>query len=94
MLTNAVFNYINENFLHPPSKDLSPASINILRDLMLAQAQECFIEKVVGFDGKKGALVSKLSQKCAEMYESILQALANVELKGQFESSWTELAKV
>ncbi|KAJ3334964.1 bck1-like resistance to osmotic shock [Kappamyces sp. JEL0680] len=42
------FQFINDNFLHPPSVDLSRDSITVLVGLMLAQAQETFVEKVGG----------------------------------------------
>lgn len=48
-----VFGYINDNFMHAPSRDLSKESIEVIKELMLAQAQECFIEKVTTFDKKK-----------------------------------------
>ncbi|KAI7297856.1 BRO1-domain-containing protein, partial [Hortaea werneckii] len=50
-----MFTYINENFLHAPSTDLSRETVKTLISIMLAQAQEVFIEKQV-FDQKKPGL--------------------------------------
>lgn len=91
-----VFVYINQAFLHAPSRDLSKESLTVLKDLMLAQAQECFIEKVIGQDKKKGNIVAKLASSCAYMYANVLANLVrpDSEISGQFEKSWSELAKV
>lgn len=45
-VSSGLLNYIKENFLHAPSKDLSAESITFLSDLMLAQAQEMVFEKI------------------------------------------------
>ena len=46
-----MFTYINENFLHAPSTDLSRDTVKTLISIMLAQAQEVFLEKQIA-DGK------------------------------------------
>lgn len=91
-----MFVYINDNFMHAPSRDLSKDSLILLKELMLAQAQECFIEKVIRQDKKKGNIVAKLASACAAMYASILANLLrpDSEISGQFEKSWSDLAKV
>jgi hypothetical protein len=87
------FHFINENFLHTPSTDLSRESIRVLEDLMLCQAQECFIEKAL-LDQKNGLLISRLAIQVASMYSNIKEAMEAIELKNQFESSWKDLLKV
>lgn len=39
-----MFTYINENFLHAPSTDLSRDTVQTLISIMLAQGQEVFLE--------------------------------------------------
>ncbi|KNC98241.1 uncharacterized protein SPPG_06641 [Spizellomyces punctatus DAOM BR117] len=88
-----LFLYINDNFLHAPSLDLSRDSIKTLADLMLAQAQECFIEKVI-MEKKKGALVAKLAAQAAHVYQNVADGLANEAIRSQFDRAWIELVKV
>jgi hypothetical protein len=52
-----MFTYINENFLHAPSTDLSRDTVKTLIAIMLAQGQEVFLEKQVA-DGKKSGLLA------------------------------------
>jgi hypothetical protein len=88
-----LFSYINENFLHAPSLDMSRESVKALVDLMLAQAQEVFIEKVLA-EKKKGALVAKLAAQAAHSYNVAAEGLNHDSLKGQFDKNWAEIAKV
>ncbi|KAI8893979.1 BRO1-like domain-containing protein [Globomyces pollinis-pini] len=88
-----LFQYINDNFLHPPSVDLSRDSIILLVDLCLAQSQECFIEKLLK-ENKSGAMIAKLANHVASLYTSVLDGTTNPALKGQFERSWLDLIKV
>ncbi|KAJ1565858.1 bck1-like resistance to osmotic shock [Nowakowskiella sp. JEL0078] len=88
-----LFSYINDNFLHAPSTDLSRDSIKTLVDLMLAQAQEIFLEKLIS-EKKAGTLVSKLAAHTAFAYNSVAEGLLNESLKGQFEKSWIDLSKI
>ncbi|KAJ3411416.1 bck1-like resistance to osmotic shock [Chytridiales sp. JEL 0842] len=88
-----LFSYINENFLHAPSLDMSRDSVKSLVDLMLAQAQEVFIEKVLA-EKKKGALVAKLAAQAAHGYTQAGDGLGNESLKGQFDKNWIEIVKI
>ncbi|KAI9095615.1 BRO1-like domain-containing protein [Phlyctochytrium arcticum] len=88
-----LFLYINDNFLHAPSTDLSRDSIKTLSDLMLGQAQECFIEKVT-MEKKKGALVAKLAAQAAHVYQSVADGFSNEAIRAQFDRAWIELVRV
>ncbi|KAJ3057219.1 bck1-like resistance to osmotic shock [Rhizophlyctis rosea] len=88
-----LFAYINDNFLHAPSVDLSRDSIKTLVELMLAQAQECMIEKMVQ-EKKKGALVAKLAAQTAHMYGNVLDGLTNDAVSSQFQKAWVDLVKI
>ncbi len=79
------FQFINDNFLHPPSVDLSRDSIIVLVGLMLAQAQEVFVEKCLS-EKKSGMLICKLSNHLASSYSTVLDGMKGPTLKGQFDN--------
>lgn len=89
-----LFSFINENFLHAPSVDMSRDSIKTLTELALAQAQECFLEKVANLEKKKGNLVSKLAAQVAFGYSNVADSITLDSIRGQFDKSWLELVKV
>ncbi|KAL8287149.1 hypothetical protein RQP46_003601 [Phenoliferia psychrophenolica] len=74
--------------LSPPSPDLSPRTIEALRDICLAQAQEAFWQKGV-MDRLKNGTIAKLAAKVAEYYDAA--AKAAVEAKGAPET-WPAFA--
>ncbi|KXS21134.1 BRO1-domain-containing protein [Gonapodya prolifera JEL478] len=88
-----LFQFINDNFLHAPSVDLGRDSIKCLSELMLAQAQETFLEKVL-LEKKKGALPSKLAGQCGAMYSEVYDAMNGAVLKQQFDRTWSLLLQV
>ncbi len=89
-----LYQYINDNFLHAPSVDLGRDSIKCLAELMLAQAQECFLEKVV-MEKKRGALPSKISAQASFMYKDVYESMTNhAALIQQFDKSWSLLVQV
>ncbi|SNX85869.1 related to RIM20 - protein involved in proteolytic activation of Rim101p [Melanopsichium pennsylvanicum] len=75
-----ILQYILDNLvepirhLSPPSSDLNPRLLSCIRDLMLAQAQECFWQKAV-MDNMKDATIAKLAYKVADYYSSALHAV-------------------
>lgn len=46
IVLSGVLNYLKETFTHTPSYDMSPAMLNVLVKMMLAQAQECAFEQM------------------------------------------------
>ncbi|KAI9019756.1 BRO1-like domain-containing protein [Hyaloraphidium curvatum] len=88
-----LFQYINDNFLHPPSVDLGRDSIRCLSELMLAQAQECFLEKVLA-EKKKGMLPAKLASQAATLYANVMDYVNATTLKAQIEKTWALLCQV
>jgi len=85
--------YINENFLHAPSTDLSREVVKFLVSVILAQATEVFFEKCV--DEKKGsALVSKIASQAAYMYTTLTEEVKEFMGKGIFERNWVTLIQV
>jgi BRO1-like domain len=85
--------YINENFLHAPSTDLSRDVIKFLSNVILAQATEVFFEKCT--DEKKGnALVSKVGAQAASMYTTLCEEVKEFMGKGIFDRNWVTLLQV
>ncbi|MCJ1249608.1 bck1-like resistance to osmotic shock [Trapelia coarctata] len=82
-----MFNYINENFLHAPSVDLSRDTVKTLIAIMLAQGQEVFLEKQIA-DGKKVGLLAKLASQAASLYAQAVDGVAENVTKAIFERVW------
>ncbi|KAF7795702.1 hypothetical protein EIP86_006867 [Pleurotus ostreatoroseus] len=79
--------YINDNFLHAPSTDLSREVIKFLVGIMLAQATEVFFEKCT--DEKKGnVLVSKIASQAAFLYTGLSEEVKEFMGKGIFDRNW------
>lgn len=74
-ISAGIFNQINEKFLHPPSVDLSRESISFLTDMMLMQAQEVLIEKIL-FEAEPTA---SLPQPMQNQWDSV-NYLANYRI--------------
>jgi hypothetical protein len=87
------FKYVGDNFLHSPSVDTSRDMVSMLEELVLAQAQECFVQKAL-LENKKGNLISKLSKHLSFSYSAILESLAKATLSGKVPSSWADFAKI
>lgn len=88
-----MFTYINENFLHAPSTDLSRETVKTLININLAQAQEVFLEKQIA-DGKKSAMLAKLAAQAALLYSQAVEGLQETSLKGVFDKSWITMCLV
>ncbi|SJX60561.1 related to BRO1-cytoplasmic class E vacuolar protein sorting (VPS) factor [Sporisorium reilianum f. sp. reilianum] len=88
-----MLSYINENFLHAPSTDMSKDVVKCLVGIALAQASEVFLEKTI--EEKKGAgLISKLASQTAAAYTGLVEDSRENVTKGVFERSWTYLIQV
>jgi BRO1-like domain/ALIX V-shaped domain binding to HIV len=88
-----MFNYINENFLHAPSTDLSRDTVKTLISITLAQAQEIFLEKQVA-DGKKVGLLAKLASQAATLYVQAVEGTQENVNKSIFERAWLLLVQI
>lgn len=88
-----MFTYINENFLHAPSSDLSRETVKTLIQVMLAQAQEVFLEKQVT-DQKKNGLLAKLSSQAADLYQQAVEGTQENVNKAIFEKVWLLFVQV
>ena len=82
-----MFNYINENFLHAPSTDLSRDTVKTLISITLAQGQEVFLEKQIA-DGKKVGLLAKLASQAATLYAQAVEVVTDNVSRSIFEKVW------
>lgn len=82
--------YINENFLHAPSTDLSGEVIKFLVGLILAQATEVFLEKCID-EKKVTKLVAKIASQTASMYGSSSDDVKDFQGKGFVDRNWVSL---
>eukprot|EP00262_Sarcandra_glabra_P003011 TRINITY_DN1344_c0_g2_i1.p1 TRINITY_DN1344_c0_g2~~TRINITY_DN1344_c0_g2_i1.p1 ORF type:complete len:863 (-),score=175.50 TRINITY_DN1344_c0_g2_i1:317-2905(-) len=67
--------------------DVSGECAGMLEKLMLAQAQECFFEKVIG-DGKPPGLCAKVARQVGLYYEEAHAALNVQPLSQHFDRTW------
>jgi hypothetical protein len=88
-----MFTYINENFLHAPSSDLSRETVKTLISVTLAQAQEVFLEKQIN-DNKKVAMLAKLASQAAYLYSQALEGVQENVNKAIFEKVWLLFVQV
>lgn len=88
-----MFTYINENFLHAPSTDLSRETVKTLISIMLAQAQEVFLEKQIA-DGKKPGMLAKLAAQAGLLYSQAVEGVQENSQKGVFERVWLLVCQV
>jgi hypothetical protein len=85
--------YINENFLHAPSTDLSREVVHLVIGVMMAQATEIFTEKLV--DEKKApALVSRSANSAAGMYAALVDEMKEFQGKGVFDRNWLYVLQI
>ncbi|KAL3423607.1 vacuolar protein-sorting protein bro1 [Phlyctema vagabunda] len=88
-----MFTYINENFLHAPSTDLSRDTVKTLIQIMLAQGQEVFLEKQIA-DGKKQGLLAKLASQAAYLYAQAVEGVQENVNKAIFEKVWLLVVQI
>ena len=89
-----MFVYINENFLHAPSTDLSKEVVKILVGLMGAQAVEIFIETMGPATAKGAGLRSKMCMQASSAYAGIVEDCKEWVTKGVFLKEWSLLIQV
>ncbi|CAG8673068.1 1039_t:CDS:2, partial [Ambispora leptoticha] len=88
-----MFTYINDNFLHAPSTDLSRDTVKLLSQLMLTQAQECFLEQSFGAK-KKPALIAKLAAQAGWSYGNIVENMGDLVSRNVFDKSWLTVCQI
>ncbi|POI29305.1 hypothetical protein CIB84_006946, partial [Bambusicola thoracicus] len=95
---SGVLSYLKETFTHTPSYDMSPAMLNVLVKMMLAQAQECAFEQISlpGIRNEFFTLV-KMTQEVAkvgEVYMMVNTAVTQEPVKENIPYSWSKLVQI
>jgi len=85
--------YINENFLHAPSTDLSREVIHLLIGVMMAQATEVFTDKLID-EKKSPSLVCRSANQAAAMYGGLVDEMKEFQGKGVFDRSWLYILQI
>lgn len=85
--------YINENFLHAPSTDLSREVVHLLIGIMSAQATEIFTEKLVE-EKKSPALVCRSANQAATMYTTVTDEMKEFQGKGVLDRNWLYILQI
>ncbi|KAI9804509.1 MAG: bck1-like resistance to osmotic shock [Sarcosagium campestre] len=88
-----MFTYINENFLHAPSTDLSRDTVKTLIAIMLAQGQEVFLEKQIA-DEKKVGLLAKLASQAGFLFSQAVEGVQENVNKAIFEKVWLSVIQI
>uniref|UniRef100_A0A8B9HVR2 Rhophilin Rho GTPase binding protein 1 n=1 Tax=Astyanax mexicanus TaxID=7994 RepID=A0A8B9HVR2_ASTMX len=92
------FLYLQENFSHAPSLDMSSPALSMLVRLMVAQVQECICERVT-LTMEENDLMSNLqaaqeSARVSDVYSLVLQAMSVPLLKDYVPFSWLSVVQV
>ena len=86
-----VFSYLKENVVaaiqQDPTPDMEPATLTVLADLMLAQAQEMVACKAMN-DKMKDAIIAKLCAQCDELFSNVMRSMQKEEVKNLWDSDW------
>ncbi|KAH8112835.1 BRO1-domain-containing protein [Phellopilus nigrolimitatus] len=85
--------YINDNFLHAPSTDLSREVVKFLVGLMLVQATEVFYEKCID-ERKASGLVAKIASQAASSYTALCEEVKEFMGKGIFDRNWVTIVQI
>ncbi|CAE6369525.1 unnamed protein product [Rhizoctonia solani] len=83
--------YINDNFLHAPSTDLSKEVVKFLVGVVIAQATEVVYEKLVE---EKKALVTKVASQTAYLYNTLQEDVKEFMGRGIFDRNWVTLIQI
>uniref|UniRef100_H3D2W4 Rhophilin, Rho GTPase binding protein 2 n=1 Tax=Tetraodon nigroviridis TaxID=99883 RepID=H3D2W4_TETNG len=91
-------NQLKETYTHTPSYDLSPAMLNMLIRLMLAQAQECLFEKLAlpGIRNQFCPLMKMAQEaaKVAEIYDQVHQSMIQTPVKDNVPLFWSTMMQI
>lgn len=93
------FRYIHENFTNAPSMDLGPEMLEMLIQLMLAQARECLLEKLdlQSQENRPIDICFDLAQEAAQLsecYGHVFELISQQTVKDYVPYSWSALVQV
>lgn len=85
--------YINDNFLHAPSTDLSREVVHFCIGVMTAQSTEIFTEKLVD-EKKSPALIARSANSAAAAYSAALEEMKEFQGKGVLDRNWMYVLQI
>ncbi|XP_075045295.1 rhophilin-2 [Mixophyes fleayi] len=93
-----VLSYLKETFTHTPSYDMSPAMLGTLIKMLMAEAHECYFEKLIlsGVQNEFCNLV-KVAQEAAkvgDVYLQVFNAMSQAPIKENVPYSWSVMVQV
>ncbi|OAD52287.1 Protein diaphanous [Eufriesea mexicana] len=93
------FRYIHENFTNAPSMDLGPDMLEMLVQLMLAQARECLFEKLElqSKDGRNIDVCLDLAQEASQVaavYSDVHGLISREPVRDYVPETWISLIMV
>jgi hypothetical protein len=91
--SSGMLTYINENFLHAPSTDLSREVVHLLIGIMSAQSSEIFTEKLVE-EKKSPSLVARAANQAAAQYNTVVDEIKEFQGKGIVDKAWLALIQI
>lgn len=98
MLLSGAFNYLKENFSNAPSLDMSSPSLSMLVRLMVAQVQECVLERVT-LTAQDTHFTSQLrlaqeAARVSDVYLLVQQSMMQPLMKDYVPFSWASMVQV
>ncbi|KAM4614212.1 rhophilin-2 [Discoglossus pictus] len=93
-----VLQYLKDTFTYTPSYDMSPAMLGALIKMLLAEAQECYFEKIIlpGIKNEFFTLVkvAQESAKVSEVHMQVFNAMNQAPIKENMPYSWSIMVQV
>ncbi|KAM8945993.1 rhophilin-2 [Pelodytes ibericus] len=93
-----VLSYLKETFTHTPSYDMSPAMLGALIKMILAEAHECYFEKMIlsGIQNNFCTLakVAQEAAKVSQVHMRVFNAMSQAPIKENVPYSWSVMVQV
>jgi len=93
-----IYRYILENFSNAPSRDLDNEVLDVLANLLLAQAKECLLEKLLLTDEKpdlgERLDIGQEAAQVAEVYHRLREQMAAPSVEESLPLSWQQLIHI
>ncbi|XP_037094828.1 rhophilin-2-like [Pollicipes pollicipes] len=93
-----IYRYILENFSNAPSRDLDADVLDVLANLLLAQAKECLLEKLLLPEEKQDLSaqldIGQEAAQVAEVYHRLREQMAAPSVQESLPVSWQQLIHI